>query len=58
MKKNRQFLFGLLEIYVGYLLIKENKLFIENGFHWMMFLGLLIGIYTIRKGILTVNNTL
>jgi hypothetical protein len=58
MKKNRQFLFGILEAYVGYLLIKENALFFENGFHWQLFLGFLIGVYAVRKGISTVNKTL
>ncbi len=58
MRKNRRFLFGLIEVYVGYLLIKENALFAENGFHWKLFLGFLIGIYVVNKGISIVNKTL
>lgn len=58
MKKNRRFLFGILEVYVGYLLIKENALFYENSFHWKLFVGFLIGFYLVQKGISIVTKTL
>jgi hypothetical protein len=58
MKKNRQFLFGLLQVYVGLLLIEKNYEILIIEFKITFLLGLILGLYFIFSGAYKVQKTI